>query len=668
MTTDVSSTTNARLQLQQTHHGLDRVKSAPQAVVESNNSLRSSLRPALRKSLAQRRKTTCGASSSLRQSIKFSTKDFVTKACGDLEMDYDMGPLLGEGAYGGVYACTHKETGAERAVKIVPKSLDEKQNDMVIQEFNVLKELDHPNIVKNYALYETDTHFHIVTDVISGGELYDLLESEFSEMEVRELLKALLTCMNYCHQQRIVHRDLKPENVLMEESHDFTQVKVIDFGLAEFIQADNNFTEAAGSSYYMSPQVIQGNYTSKCDIWSCGVIAYVCLGGYAPFSGADEQETAQQILDATQVYFDDPVWDDFSEDALDFIEYLLTYDEDERPTAAQALQHAWLQHCDDDLSEAQVVDMDKSARVSLESLKAFHAADSKLKQCTYSLIASQIVRKEEKEYLDKIFQMIDVDCDGQISADDMRTIYNDKFGIDLQQDDLDGILYEVNLSGSGSISYSEFVIASMLEKGVLVTEHNLELAFQMMDTTQSGFLTFETLKSVLGVDDDMENYVQQRIIRPADLDGDGKISLQDFKGFFAGRQPRSSVHSSVSSRRSCRSSSVRRSCRKSFRASALLQPDPSDIDAGLAALRAEFNGPNYQYQTSSSMMMASSSVLNCSIGEDEPVLLETSLAITTEDEPTFKKLLSKFELESSINTNVPSMFRPQGSSSSGLTY
>ena len=93
--------------------------------------------------------------------------------------------ISGEGAYGNVYACTCLQTGAERAVKVILKSSDDDQNAMVIREFEVLKELDHPNVLKNYALFETDTHFYIVTDWIRGGELYDLLEDEFTEDEVR---------------------------------------------------------------------------------------------------------------------------------------------------------------------------------------------------------------------------------------------------------------------------------------------------------------------------------------------------------------------------------------------------------------------------------------------------------------------------------------------------
>jgi len=473
---------------------------------------------------------------------------------------------------------------------VIPKSFDEEQNEMVIREFNVIKELDHPNVVKTYALFETDTHFNIVTDMISGGELYDLLQSEFTEDEVRDLMKAMLSCMNYCHKNNVVHRDLKPENILIEENQNFSRIKVIDFGLSAFFNTEENttFTRQVGSSYYMSPQVIEGRYTQKCDIWSCGVIAFVCLGGYAPFEGEDEVETAESILDSehTGVVFDDPVWDDFSDEALDFIQYLMTYNEAERPTAEIALQHPWFQ-MGKRLSLEDESEIRESARHSIERLQSFHTHDSKLKQCTYSLIASQILRKEQKEEVEEMFRNLDKDCDGKISGDDMRAIYKEHYDTELSDDDLDAIMFEVNLSATGAISYSEFVIASMLEKG-LVSEHNLELAFRMIDKEDCGYLCFDNLKGILNVDDSMESYVNKRIIGPADLDQDGKISLKEFKALFAAAESpakyhirrRQSLQAAPKNLITGRRQSVRLSDRKSLRVSQIL--NQSDV-AGIVA-------------------------------------------------------------------------------------
>ena len=235
------------------------------------------------------------------------------------------------------------------------------------------------------------------------------------------------------------------------------------------------------------------------------------LAGYAPFDGDSDEEIADQIEEGA-VYFDHPVWDSMSDDALDFIDYLLTYEEDERPTADEALQHPWLQQSrksiDEELSERD------SARLSLASLQSF-SASFKLKQCACSLIASQILPKEVKQEINRVFQALDLDCDGKLTPDDIRQSYEHNFGVKLDDDDVAEIFNEVNYSGTGSIQYSEFIVASMLEKN-LVTEEMLEVAFQLLDKDGSGLLGFEDLKEALDVDDEMSCYVKNRIIKPVD--------------------------------------------------------------------------------------------------------------------------------------------------------
>lgn len=212
------------------------------------------------------------------RSVKFSAKNFVAQKQESLEDHYIVGELLGEGGFGEVFACTHIQSREERAVKVILKSEDEAENLTVIEEFDIVKDLDHPNILKMYALFESETHFFLITDLYAGGELYEELEEcgRFEEEEAALLMNNVLSCINYCHKKGLIHRDLKPENILLEDNKDFDDLKVIDFGLSEY---GERFTELQGSSYYVSPQVVKGDYTCKADVFSIGVIAYVCLAG-----------------------------------------------------------------------------------------------------------------------------------------------------------------------------------------------------------------------------------------------------------------------------------------------------------------------------------------------------------------------------------------------------
>ena len=153
----------------------------------------------------------------------------------------------------------------------------------------------------------------------------------------------VLSCVNYCHKKGIAHRDLKPENILLTGSKKLDDLKIIDFGLACYFKPGDRLHDTVGSAYYKAPELLAGNYSEKCDIWSCGVICFILLGGYAPFDGSDDQEIEDEIRNG-DFDFDDPIWDMVSEDAKDFIEECLTFNEKHRPTAAEALTHPWLEN------------------------------------------------------------------------------------------------------------------------------------------------------------------------------------------------------------------------------------------------------------------------------------------------------------------------------------
>lgn len=167
--------------------------------------------------------------------VKLSNNMFVQKSEGTLRDTYKIGKVLGEGAFGEVRLCTHRETKEKRAVKVLKKeNMDEAEKASMINEINILRNLDHPNIVKIFEYFEDEKRFYIVTEHIQGGELFDeiIARGKFSERDAAVLLKQLLSCVAYCHNHNIVHRDLKPENVLLEASKEFDQIKVIDFGTA----------------------------------------------------------------------------------------------------------------------------------------------------------------------------------------------------------------------------------------------------------------------------------------------------------------------------------------------------------------------------------------------------------------------------------------------------
>lgn len=333
--------------------------------------------------------------------------------------------------------------------------------------------------------------------------------------------------MNYFHKSNLAHRDLKPENILLDSNKCLDSLKIIDFGMASFYDANTKLTDRKGTVYFLSPQVIQGAHdATKADIWSLGCLTYVCIAGSAPFDGESEEEIMENIMNDNWA-FEDEGWKQISEDARDFITQLLTYDEEERPTAEQALNHPWLQAARANAATSITPNRRASARQSLCGMQTFQAQHSKLKQAVCSLIASQLLTKEEKEEIDVVFRSLDVDCDGRLTKQDIQQSYCNFFGQPISDDEINVMFAHVNFSGTGAIEYSEFVVASMMENN-LIDQNKVQAAFQIFDIEKKGYISAKNLKETLGLDDSMEDYILNKIILQVNQNGNGIITCEEF--------------------------------------------------------------------------------------------------------------------------------------------
>lgn len=148
---------------------------------------------------------------------------------------------------------------------------------------------DHPNVIKLYEYFEDETNVYLVTELCTGGELFDRIIKEefFSEQVAAKVFKQILQALNYCHSMNIVHRDLKPENFLFVSNDPNADLKIIDFGLSKIMEGGklHRMKTRAGTPYYISPEVLAGNYDVSCDMWSAGCMMYILLCGYPPFYG-----------------------------------------------------------------------------------------------------------------------------------------------------------------------------------------------------------------------------------------------------------------------------------------------------------------------------------------------------------------------------------------------
>lgn len=209
--------------------------------------------------------------------------------------------------------------------------------DILKREIEILAEVDHKNIIKLIEVHEDVKYLHLITELCTGGELFDRIiaksetpEGHFEEQHAAKIIASILDAIAYCHERHIVHRDLKPENFLFVSKDENAQVKIIDFGLSRHEAAGEGVMRTkVGTPYYVAPEVLKKQYTKSCDMWSIGVIAYILLCGYPPFYGDSDNQIFDSVK-AGKFDFPSPEWDTISEDAKDFICCLLKMDPSER--------------------------------------------------------------------------------------------------------------------------------------------------------------------------------------------------------------------------------------------------------------------------------------------------------------------------------------------------
>jgi calcium-dependent protein kinase len=169
-------------------------------------------------------------------------------------------------------------------------------------EINLMIQIDHPNVIKLYEVFEDSRYIYLIMEECSGGELFDRIyeriskKSLYSEKEAAKIFRQLMSAICHCHSSKICHRDLKPENLLFLNNTE-DDLKVIDFGLSRYFNEinKNKMNTKVGTAYYVSPEVLSGDYDEKCDIWSAGVILYILLTGEPPFNGENDNIIYKKI-------------------------------------------------------------------------------------------------------------------------------------------------------------------------------------------------------------------------------------------------------------------------------------------------------------------------------------------------------------------------------------
>mmetsp|Transcript_1928 Transcript_1928/g.3060 ORF Transcript_1928/g.3060 Transcript_1928/m.3060 type:complete len:718 (+) Transcript_1928:152-2305(+) len=443
---------------------------------------------------------------------------------------------LGKGSYGSVYLATHRVTGDERAVKVM--NVDRVTSYYLKKlhtEIAILREVDHPNIIKLQDVFFGRRSVYLVTNLCRGGELYEMLTSGksqgfvFREDRAARLMKDMLSSIKYLHSMGIVHRDLKLENFLFEGESSTSPLILIDFGLSKHFDQTERMRQRVGSCYYTAPEVLSGDYDHRCDLWSLGVICYMLLSGSPPFFGKTPDDIHNSTLTKDAEY-PERRFKHVSPVGLDFMRRLLVKNPDFRMTVDDALQHPFILGQIPNMTLNQTVvtlPSSENKRITLPdnfpvrdiimSLKTF-ASLPMLTKLVLELIAYTFTSHQVQSFRSEFIE-IDQDHSGTISLDELLVLAEP-----YEFAELESVFYAITSprrrDGSATtaslppppshqltkatsldITYNEYIAAAVCQRMSVVQDRAI-LAFEQLDVGRAGIITPDTIMKALGVDID----------------------------------------------------------------------------------------------------------------------------------------------------------------------
>eukprot|EP00586_Coscinodiscus_wailesii_P001329 CAMPEP_0172488470 /NCGR_PEP_ID=MMETSP1066-20121228/17993_1 /TAXON_ID=671091 /ORGANISM="Coscinodiscus wailesii, Strain CCMP2513" /LENGTH=527 /DNA_ID=CAMNT_0013255701 /DNA_START=77 /DNA_END=1660 /DNA_ORIENTATION=- len=413
---------------------------------------------------------------------------------------------------------------AEYAMKTIQLS---RLSDEFIEEFrneiDILKTLDHPNIVKAYDVFERKRQIFMIMEYCSGGDLYQRVP--YTESQAAKVIKCLLSAIAYMHSKGVAHRDLKFENVMFESEKPNAEIKLIDFGLSKKFGRNETMSEGVGTIYSMAPEVFQRKYTNKVDIWSIGVLSYMLLYNKRPFKNQKNRKEQIKIIMKGEYKFPKS---DCSPEAKKFIKTLIVVDPEQRSTAESALENKWFRqqggNIDPKPQESVVRDVGESL--------SLYRGQSAFKKMVNMVIAHKLSFDEIYD-LRTVFEKYDSSFDGQISLIEFTEATCERSGC--SREDAEELFNGIDVNRDGYVNYTEFIAAALEARGHIEVEKVAE-AFDRLDRGNTGYITEKDLRKILGTDYTHEKI--QEFMKEVDVDKDGRISYNEFLLLFKSEKTR----------------------------------------------------------------------------------------------------------------------------------
>ena len=455
---------------------------------------------------------------------------------------YDELGDLGFGSYGVVKKISLKSSPDKiRALKIIPKEylIEGVDTQKLLDEIIILKNLEHPNIMKLYEFFEDDKSYYMVSEFCDQGDLFDKMKklNWMTEIVVKFLMEQVLNAIAYLHSKGVIHGDIKLENIMLYTTSKsarerFTminkqlsydprlqneinnsyreggdnrdassktikmvnemlnyEIKLIDFGCSKiFTRHGERKSGIIGTSIYCSPEVIDDLYDEKCDEWSCGILMYLLLCGEPPFDGETDKEIFEKIKKC-DYDFSRPQFKNVSNNCKDLIKKLLEPKISRRIKAKDALKHPFFT---ESFNPEEALTQNKDINI-IKRIDTLKLAQSQFHQAIISYMSSNYISKDEEKKLRTIFRYIDYDNKSFLTKAKIEKVLKE-YGILCTEEKLQNIIEVLDVDKNGVVEYQEF-IQGLCDKRTLFNEFNLKNIFTILDENNKGYLTSEDIKN-----------------------------------------------------------------------------------------------------------------------------------------------------------------------------
>ena len=522
--------------------------------------------------------------------IKVDTKYFITKSKKNVYDIYEKISQLGNGAYGTVYKVKRKNTGMKtiiRALKEISKekmTMNQESSKELKNEIEILKDIDHPNIMKIYEFFEDDENIYLINEYCGGGDVANLHDKYgiFPEFLLKFIMSQVFLAISFLHSNKVVHGDIKRENIafvyngkyktkeefekffekifkdkeiqneineapgmdnLSEEAQNIIrelcnyEIKILDFGSAKMKKRDKigqKLTGIVGTAYYCSPEVIKENYDFECDEWACGVMMYILLTNLAPFPGVDEETIFKNILNK-EINVDIPQLNSISNNCKDLIRQLCDKNTNKRIKAENALKHPFFTNGINfaNLLKGIYAENTKELKKLYNMKNPFTLKkkyeNSKFKDMVVAYIGLNFPDKEVEQKAKKIFLEISGENKHFLITKETFVSRVEKVFKNLTKQEIEELFDRIDQNETGNIEYEE-IIRALSDKKKLLNDKNLREAFNFFDTDNSGFITWNEIAKIIYPEGEIPyNIMKEFLEEIGQKDERMKIDFWDFK-------------------------------------------------------------------------------------------------------------------------------------------